>query len=276
MISVQMSGRLGNQMFIYAFALHAGARLKRRFMISYDLSDERNFQLPEFFACRKYHRASNVFLIRFLRKLKLRFPEVALDSWGSPEVEFKKVRNWKLLTGFMQSSRYFEASDALVRSELEIRPEFKAQFDKKYGALFSKSKTLVVHRRRGDYKEFGDEKLGYDLVLPVSYYEKALSLVGNLDDFEVFFIGDDCSDLKERFGQRPNFHYESNDMIVDFQLIQNADIAIISNSSFAWWGAYLNSRPQKNIYAPKYWLGFKVKQEFPNSIMSVPWDWVDV
>ncbi|MFL5815818.1 MAG: alpha-1,2-fucosyltransferase [Bdellovibrionia bacterium] len=263
-------------MFLYAYAVSASARLKSPFLITYDLSDERNFQLPDYFVCRRYHRSLNVFLIRAFRKLKVRLPEVHLDSWHAPEKELTRVRNWRRYTGFMQSARYFEDMDALVRSELRIRPEHQAKFEAKYGELFSGKKTIVVHRRRGDYKEFGDEKLGYDLVLPLSFYEKAFEELGNLDEFEVFFIGDDCSDLKVRFGQRSNFHYESNDMIIDFQLIQNADIAIVSNSSFAWWGAYLNSKPNKKIYAPKFWLGFKVQEEFPHSIMTVPWTWLDV
>jgi hypothetical protein len=92
------------------------------------------------------------------------------------------------------------------------------------------------------------------MMLPVSYYEKSLE---KIEDYKIIFVGDNISFAKEHFSHIPNSTFEQNDAIVDFQIILNADIAIIANSSFAWWAAWLNPNPNKKIIAPKYWVGFK-------------------
>ena len=65
-----------------------------------------------------------------------------------------------------------------------------------------------------------------------------------------------------------NAKYVHESEIVDFQLLMNADICVISNSTFAWWGAYLNRKVHKMVMAPKYFLGFHDGKEFPNGIYS--------
>ena len=88
-------------------------------------------------------------------------------------------------------------------------------------------------------------------------------------------IGDDTEFLKKKFSSNTHFLFEKNDEITDFQILMNANIVISSNSSFAWWGCFLNRRQNKKVFAPKYWLGFKVKQEYPVGIMVKDWEWIE-
>jgi hypothetical protein len=139
----------------------------------------------------------------------------------------------------------------------------------------SRRPSIVVHVRRTDYRTFGNEALGWDLRLPWSYYDDCLARIDDRDRHQILFIGDDLDDVERRYGTMPNATFERNAPIVDFQLLQAADAAIISNSSYAWWGAYLGT-PGRPVFAPRNWLGFKAGFEWPAGIATVPWTWVDV
>ena len=133
--------------------------------------------------------------------------------------------------------------------------------------------------RLTDYKLSGNDFLGgQDLTLPFSYYKFCLNQILKTNSIEkIIVISDDVEKCKEIFKEfeKVNIMYEENTEIIDFQLIMNADYLILSNSSFSWWGAYLNNKKQK-VYAPKYWLGFHKKFSYPLEITEgLDWDIVD-
>jgi hypothetical protein len=176
----------------------------------------------------------------------------------------------------MQSDEFFAEYEPLIRSEFQIRPEFRQTFLGRYGEPDLKKKRVVVHLRRADYSEFGNPEIGFGLCLPVSYYDRCFAEIEELDAAEVYFVGDDPEFSRRTFGNRSGFKHVSGSMMDDFQLIQSADVAVISNSTFAWWAAYLASKPTIRIFAPRYWLGFKVQCEYPMGIMYPKWRWTDV
>lgn len=113
-----------------------------------------------------------------------------------------------------------------------------------------------------------------DFRLPLNYYLKSLEKIPNLHEYLIYVIGDE-SDVE--VGELPgNISIENNDMIVDFQLMMAADTLVILNSTFAWWAAMLNKKESKTVYAPKFWVGFKQKIEYPKGIMTPNWHWIDV
>ena len=91
----------------------------------------------------------------------------------------------------------------------------------------------------------------------------------------MFFLSDDMPFVKTAFPARSNFFFVSNSEIIDFQLIMNADIAIISNSTFAWWAAYI-CKKKNHVIAPKNWFGFRIGREHPTGIMTDHFEWRDV
>ncbi len=131
-----------------------------------------------------------------------------------------------------------------------------------------------MHIRRTDYQNQAHLNLGSDdISLPIAYYHQIIEQLNNDDAFFIF-ISDDPGSLVDEFSYIENKHISYSDEITDFQHLLKAHICIISNSTFSWWGAYLNKDQKKIIYAPKYFMGFHIKQEVPPQIY--PLDWIQV
>ena len=132
----------------------------------------------------------------------------------------------------------------------------------------------MVHIRRTDYINWGNDELGYNLSLPETYYSNALSKLDTTNK-NIIFISDDIAFTKLNFNIRSAIYSENNSEIFDLQLLMQADYLVLSNSTFAWWGAYLNTNA-KAVYCPQYWLGFKINKEWPTGITLPGWQQIKV
>lgn len=270
--------QMGNQMFQYAFAFSTSKIVKTHYLLSLTDSDTQ-FHLKYFELDPLTHLFFNVgYITKIYRKFTRFFlKENHIDSIFDPEIALvNNKRNNVIYRGYFQSEDYFKLFRSEIKLFFKIRKKYSSQFNSKYKVFFSYNKTIVIHFRRKDYNDIELESLGgKGYVLPLDYYEKALSTIEDIHTYEIFFIGDDVDSVRNDFEHKPNYHFEENSAIVDFQLIQNADIAIIANSTFAWWAAYLSLKPDSRILAPKYWLGFKVKETFPPKIETNKFEWVE-
>jgi hypothetical protein len=140
------------------------------------------------------------------------------------------------LEGYFQSSKYF--NDVLTRRMLR----------EKFNCSSKKERYPFIHIRRGDYLS----KSNYHTVLPLEYYERAMSVVKS-DKY--YIVSDDMGWVKTNFHHK-SFVYFEEPAIDCFQLMASCDRGIIANSTFSWWGAYLSHSP-KTYVAPKNWFGPK-------------------
>lgn len=175
------------------------------------------------------------------------------------------------LMGYFQSEKYFqaEASQKEVRRILEPSDEINKLIDEKYGFIFNERDVASIHVRRGDYVALSHVYKSPEM----DYYESCLA---ECKAKKVLVFSDDIDDCKNIFPRDPSFHYIT-ERIHDPEMIsltQSAEIDsksfimqdltelflmsrcrfnIITNSSFSWWGAWLNSRSDKQVYAPSDW-----------------------
>ncbi len=267
MIGVKFNGRLGNQIFQYAFYHY----LKSQDKGIYFFVNPHHAYLHKYFDLDPYNsltlpsKTYSVFT-RLLPKV-LPFKEVYIENIQVPKP--LKGKNLTIYKGFFQTDWYLR--NTTCKLELSLKDEYRIQFENAYGQQFRQHKTVVVHVRRTDYLKYGKR----DISLPLDYFQRRLETIDRLDDYQVYFVSDDIDAVKAFFKEKDNFIYSSNDEITDFQIIMNADIAIISNSSFAWWAAYLSSK-NNVVYAPKNWLGFRIGKEHPKRIMTDKFIWCDV
>ncbi|MDG2432910.1 alpha-1,2-fucosyltransferase [Flavobacterium sp.] len=272
MIKVDLWGRMGNQMFQYAFAIATARKLQTKFIIA----PTQKFELTKYFVLDPL---TNFLYSSFFCKLYARVAHRMCAYETIFQIKEKEVmlKDQVRYRGFFQSENFFQTSVDEVKKRLVIKKRLRAQFQEKYGKLFSDNKTIVMHFRRTDYISHGDESYGgQDMSLPMKYYDNCLQLINDVCDYQIICISDDIVFVKEYYKYKSNYLFLENDAIIDFQLILNADIAIIANSSFSWWAAYLNEKVNKVIYAPKFWLGFKIKDEIPADVIPNDFQAVNV
>jgi len=279
MIAVKLQGRLGNQLFQYAFAYATAKRLKTSFYLDKSIY---SFKLPEYFKVKTDFVTpldQTVFSIRgykgfFSRKLKLKFyrllhkklllgNEITISNYEAVADNLTLLKDDALYTGFFQSEDYFEDVKGEIRSLFQIKASFLQAFNEIQQKLSGTEKRVVVHIRRGDY-------LDLEWSLPLEYYKKAIDLA-NGPGTHFIFISDDQAFIEKEFAYVPNKYVSTHNEIIDLQFLMSGDVCILSNSSFSWWGAWLNSKPCKKIIAPKFWLGYGKGKEYPVDIMQPGW-----
>lgn len=268
MIGVLFIGRLGNQLFQFCFLQYLKSRNKKYiyFFVNphhaylaryFDLGWRNNLILNS-----KLYSVISRSIPRIFR-----FNRVYIENIAVPKQI--NVTNHTIYKGFFQSDFYLNQTPG--NSLFRIKKKYINEFEQSFGDLFRNEKTIVVHIRRTDYLTYGKR----DISLPADYFKRRLDALGNIDSFKVLFVSDDMEFVKKEFPARPNFIFTSNSEIIDFQIIKNADIAIISNSTFAWWACYLSDKKQE-VYAPKNWLGFRIGKEHPKGIMTTKFIWTEV
>ncbi len=254
-IAVEAAGRLGNQMFQYAFGLAAARRLGTEF--AFDEST-----LDRLFVLGFHHVDGEV------REL----PSVSVwnESYDEPEEVLAALEDERRYKGFFQSERFFSDANDDVRTAFRLLPEHQQAFRDRYGDLLVEG-YVCCHVRRTDYESFAG-----GAALPISYYESGLRRLGVTDDTPVVFIGDDLAEARGSFGARPAVRFEQNAEAVDLQLLVNAEAIVVSNSTFGWWGAWLNDRAAGRVVAPRHWLGFRSGWEYPPHVVPSRWTEVPV
>jgi Glycosyl transferase family 11 len=256
-------GGLGNQMFQYAtgraLAIRHGTELVLD--LSY-LADQprgdfqRHFELDCFHIVGK--RATKPVdggrvrrLVRLGRSNAFR----RLSERGVPfQPAVVESPDNTLLVGYWQSEKYFKDEEAQIRQDFafaaRLSPE-KSELEETIG-----ENAVSVHIRRGDYVSHAAANKFHGL-LGLEYYERAAALITDrTTDPHFFVISDDPAWCRTHIklpgvttfvGDTPGPGHE------DMQLMSLCRHHIIANSSFSWWGAWLNARDDKIVVAPRRW-----------------------
>jgi hypothetical protein len=159
------------------------------------------------------------------------------------------------LEGYWQNECYFADIAAILRQELVFAP-FADELNQAIAQRIQHSSrpTVSVHVRRGDYAQF--TAFG---MCSVDYYERALIYMQQHLVEPVFFVfSDDISWARENLPLPATTEFvdwnQGATSYRDMQLMSLCHNHVIANSSFSWWGAWLNPRPDKLVVAPQIWM----------------------
>ena len=229
-------GGLGNYMFQISAASSLAEKNKFKAVFNFD-------------EAKRIHRNINLYKDNILRKVKIGKFDINY-TYKEPEFSYNEIpyQNNMLLDGYFQSEKYFD--EKVVRELFSIDDITNDYIDGKYGSLL-KNKTVSVHVRRGDYLP----RIGRHPVCGMSYYNKAFEY---FEDDNLFLIfSDDIEWCKNNF-KGNNFIFIENELdYIDLYLMSLCGDNIICNSTFSWWGAWLNNNKNKKVISPKIWFGEK-------------------
>ena len=242
--SIGYSGRLGNQMFQYA-ALKAVA-LEKGF--DYYLPNHLNIKHDG-----AYDFTNNQWLkykLDLLDGFDLKCPilENTTDKlYHDSEFVFNSklfdIEDNTAIDGYFQSPKYFDKhKDEIIKDFT-----FKSDILNKCEQIISQhSNPVSIHVRRGDYVKHP----GFWVVTP-EYIQEALSHFTD-NNYTFLIFSDDINWCKEVFPEGVVF-IENNNQFEDLCLMSLCEHNIIANSSYSWWGAYLNKNKDKRVVAPSNW-----------------------
>lgn len=169
-----------------------------------------------------------------------------------------------VIDGFFQSEKYFAHNREEILNYLNFDGVAKI-VDEKYGDLLN-VKTTAIHVRRGDYVRHSN----HHPVQTMDYFNKGIDVVkDNTDTFLVF--SDDIEWCKEHFKVDNIIYIEDEKDYIEIYLMSLCDNDIIANSSFSWWGAWLNTKEDKVVIGPTKWFGPAINH---NTDDILPESWI--
>ncbi len=159
------------------------------------------------------------------------------------------------LDGYWQSEKYFAEIEGIIRRELIIQPAAVSKCS--VAASLQGSQSVSLHVRRGDYVHNPIVRNVHP-VCSATYYDQAVKYIAERVSNPHFFIfSDDIAWCRENlnFSYPVNFvtHQYPVENYLDMYLMSKCCHHIIANSSYSWWGAWLNSNPDKIVVAPHQW-----------------------
>ncbi len=302
MIIVDIIGGLGNQMFQYAFAYAVSKTNNATVKLdvsSYQNQTFRKYELGLFninlelarekgLHKRKLHKRNSLFQklrrrilllgLYYKELLGLYYKELLGLYYKEPHHHFDekalRVKDNVHFNGYWQSEKYFKAYRSELLKQFTLKKEIQPA-TQKYKRNIIETESISLHIRRGDYltnrkpnREFG--------VCNLDYYKNAVLSIKQQANNPVFFVfSDDMIWAKDNLDFIDDITFvelkETASAHEEMHLMSLCKHHIIANSTFSWWGAWLNQNPDKMVIAPQKWFNNYPSKDTRDLI---PGDWI--
>ena len=284
MIIAKLTGGLGNQMFQYAMGRRCA--LVNHTQLKLDLSffeqpnpgtTPRSFRLNAFAIAAERATEKEIHFLR--RSIFMRARNKFLPWWKKNIIKdyhrfdshYLRVGKHAYLIGDWQSEEYFRDIADTIRKEFSLAaaptPSFKSWKEK-----ITRVPAVSLHVRRGDYVNNPTFASFYARITPQQYRSAAAHIQERVPNPHFFVFSDDIAWCKENLSFLPSVSFVSDSSLADYEemlLMAHCKHHIIANSSFSWWGAWLNPRPDKIVLAPRVW--FKDPSMDTSKLIPKPW-----
>lgn len=251
MVVVRILGGLGNQMFQYAYAKSLA---EKGYEVQIDISKFKSYKLHGGYHLDKFRidletaNSSTALLSKIGLKKTIKEPNLLFNK------DLLKVNNNAFIKGYFQTEEYFSDIREILIDQFKIKKELAKSTLAIKNQIELLKNTCSLHIRRGDY--ISDKKANkVHGTCDLDYYQKAISYISDQHKNVHFLVfSDDINWVKS------NLNVE-NANFIDHKVIPHEDQYLMSlckhnitaNSSFSWWGAWLNQHNEKIVVAPKQW-----------------------
>jgi len=275
-ICVRLMGGLGNQMFQYAAGRALAIRHKT--VLKLDLSflqgsqegyTPRQFMIDKLRISAKIASRSEIPTVgegkktiiglvknRYLRLLKKQCGNVLYEFDNKINSSFFSAPDNTYLVGYWQSARYFMNISDVIRNEFMpiLEPDSS---NKNIADLIRNRNSISIHIRRGDYVRDPIINSVHG-VCEIGYFQQCIErLLEEVEAPHFFIFSDEPEWARDHLDVSAPLtivdHNTPEKPIEDLHLMSLCKHNIIANSSFSWWGAWLNRNPNKIVFAPSKW-----------------------
>lgn len=291
MIIVRLIGGLGNQLFQYSLGRQLAkinntelkldvAGFAKYPLRSYGLGV---FQIQESFATRSDVRAVAGIGWRLAQRLRGRIgcpphhrrTGYILETEPGFDPEILQLPDNVYLDGYWQSEQYFSAIMTSIRRELTVMtPQYGRNLE--LATLIRVCNSVSIHIRRGDYVT-DPQTNRFHGECSLDYYATCISEMSKMTESPHFFVFSDDTEWARanlKLSSQMTFvdHNGPSDAYEDLRLMSQCRHHVIANSSFSWWGAWLNASQNKIVFAPKQWLAAENLKGKSDEIIPAAWN----
>jgi hypothetical protein len=255
-------GGLGNQLFEAAHALAQGWKHNREVKF-----------FPDSWTPGQGRNAKN-YIDNVFRNLEFSDKIEGFTHVYEGPFEYSEVNPLETNTsfyGYYQSSKNWFGYDEKIRDIFQPNPELVEEMKLKYPQL-SQPNTLSLHVRRSEYLQFPE----IHPTISLEYIQEALKVIGEYST--VFVFSDDHDFVKQNLNFPSVVYVNESEDWRELYLMGLCQNHIISNSTFSWWGVFLNKNLNKKIVAPSRWFGPKgpnAKDIYESYWHTINCDWVE-
>lgn len=267
-----IKGGLGNQMFCYAFYLCMRKKNKSIYLFNIDdgVLTHHGLELFKVFKLKgtwRYH------ILGVMHKLKpsfwkhYKYIKEQHEFRYSPDV-LRNNKDNTVYDGYWQSYKYVEDIYNLIKKKYRFKKKLLNSKTLSLTKKLESENSVSVHVRRGDYMKYswGTCSLEY-------YYRSISYITRHVENVSFYFFSDDIEWCKLVFNDYNYYFVNCNSGSESWQdmfLMTRCKHNIIANSTFSWWGAWLNSNPDKIVIAPSIWFNDRDNSEF----QIIPPTWI--
>ena len=284
MVISKVIGGLGNQLFQYAAArslAHKNSTSYKFDTSSFEDYALRNFELQAIFPKVEIASTSEIVKLKpqseYARLFNKLVPYACKKYYKEPYFHFDQnfflLKGNVYLDGYFQSDKYFSLISSALQEDIRLSHSI-ANETFSFGEKIGREQSIAIHIRLGDYQN--KTANDYHGILPLDYYENAVAIMKSELANPAFYVFSDVPDQAKDIAKSLDATLVSGvisaNHFEDLHLISTCKHNIIANSSFSWWGAWLNRNPDKLVIGPKNWFSKGPKDTFD----ILPSKWITI